>query len=273
MSSNQLDQAQNKPTYSDRAVEQLRAQVLLTWEKEGRTLEWFGLQDGMRVLELGCGPGFISEQLLMMLPHSHISALDIDPTLLERAKAYLGTQYDDRLRFIEASIMDTELPADSFDFALARLIFQHLPDPAGAAAEIFRVLKPGGKLVISDVDDAIWGLTDPVVPEMDIMREMMFQAQAARGGNRYIGRRLWSILDSAGFVNLDVEVILAHSDRLGMEPFLPILDSQRLISYVEKGQLSEQVYEQIKDAFQAFIDLPDAFLLGLALMACGEKPA
>ena len=49
-------------------VERLRDQALMCWEKDARTLEWFGLHNGMSVLELGSGPGFITEQLLAVLP-------------------------------------------------------------------------------------------------------------------------------------------------------------------------------------------------------------
>jgi hypothetical protein len=45
-------------------IQRLKAQVLLSWEKEARTLKWFGLADGMNVLEAGSGPGFFTEKLL-----------------------------------------------------------------------------------------------------------------------------------------------------------------------------------------------------------------
>jgi ubiquinone/menaquinone biosynthesis C-methylase UbiE len=49
---------------------------------------------------------------------------------------------------MESSVMEMPLRDETFDFAYARLVFQHLPDPLGAMREIRRVLKPGGKLVI-----------------------------------------------------------------------------------------------------------------------------
>jgi predicted methyltransferase len=49
-------------------IERLAAQAHSGWDKESWTLSWFGLNDGMSVLELGSGPGFITEQLLTLVP-------------------------------------------------------------------------------------------------------------------------------------------------------------------------------------------------------------
>jgi len=51
-------------------IQRLAAQARSGWDKESRTLSWFGLKDGMSVLELGSGPGFITEQLVALLPTS-----------------------------------------------------------------------------------------------------------------------------------------------------------------------------------------------------------
>jgi ubiquinone/menaquinone biosynthesis C-methylase UbiE len=256
----------------DRVLERLRAQVLVGWEKEARLLAWYGLQDGMSVLELGSGPGFVTAQLLALLPNSAITSLEASSVMIDKARQYLGAGFDDRLGFVEASIMDTGLPDDSFDFALARMLFRHLPDPVGAATEVRRILRPGGKLVITDIDDAVWGLTDPGVPEMSLILEKFRKAQAAGGGDRWIGRRLWRVLEAAAFVNLDVDVTIAHSDALGLEPFMPQFDLRRLSFLVKSGALSEQEMEQIQVSREAFLGSDRPYIMMLNWMVCGQKP-
>jgi hypothetical protein len=49
------------------------------------------------------------------------------------------------------------------------------------------------------------------------------EQQAARGGNRSIGRRLWRILQAAGFEQVQMQGVMVHSDALGMEAFVPLL--------------------------------------------------
>lgn len=258
----------------DSELQRLQAQALLSWEKEARTLTWFGLQNGMSILELGSGPGFITEQLLNLLPNSSLTAVEIDPVLLKRAKQYLRGKASDRLRIIEASVMDNKLPDNSFDFAVARFLFQHLSNPVEVVKEVLRILKPGGKLVIIDTDDDIFGIIDPPIPELPIQlfMEKGRQLQAAQGGNRLIGRRLWRILKAAGFQNLDLEVVTCHSDALGIDAFLPQLNPERLLPLVEIGVISEQELEGARASYKKFLALPNPFMLMLLLMACGEKP-
>lgn len=253
-------------------IQRLAAQARLGWEKEARTLSWFGLKDRMFLLELGSGPGFITKALLTLLSNSQITCLEIDPTLLKQADQYLQNKAKNRVHFVEGSVMDMRLADNSFDFAYARLLFQHLPDPLGAAKEIWRVLKPGGKLVIYDIDDEISGLFQPPVPEYPSILEKMGQAQAAQGGNRHVGRGLWQILKAAGFYNLDLEVVATHSDNIGIEPFLPQIDPDRLLPLVKIGLISELELEKIRASRTKFLASPEPYILTLSLMVCGEKP-
>lgn len=250
-------------------IQRLKAQVLLSWKKEARTLKWFGLTDGMNVLEAGSGPGFFTEKLLELLPNSSVTAVEIDQVLHEKAVGYLQDA-GDRVNHIQASVADTGLDDHSFDFAIARLLFVHLRDPVAAAREIFRILKPGGKLVIIDSDADLFWLTNPPW-SVQIVREKFKQVMASRGGNLSVGRNLCHILKQAGFGSVDLEAVVSHSDIIGIEAFEPLLDSGPILQLVKQGWISESEIESYLVSRDEFVAAGDRSMMSFWLMACGEK--
>ena len=217
-------------------VERLRAQAELSWPREFKALTQAGLRDGMTVLEVGSGPGFITEALLRDLPNSHVTALELDPAMHDRARERLPQ--NDRVHIVQSSILFTDLPNDVFDFAIARYVFQHLPAPDLAAAEIKRLLNRGGRLAILDIDDDLPGLVRPALPAFATLGQRVRDHQARLGGNRHVGRTLWRVLVEGGFDNVDLSGVIVHSDELGLEAFRPQFEPRRYRPFVGPGGLS-----------------------------------
>ncbi len=241
----------------DPETQRLRAQANLAWSLESPILLRFGLQDGMTVLDLGCGPGSLTQQLLALLPHSQIIGLELEQALLERAKQVVPAADAERVRFVQASVMETGLADNSVDFAFARFVFQHLGDPIGAAREALRVLKPGGRLAIIEVDEGSFPVVfEPAIPQLEALRQKSIQAQAARGGNRSIGKHLVRLLRAAGFEDVRLDAYVAHSDVLGLEGFRQTLG----LSSARLG-----------DLIAPFEQAPDPLIMAVSFIACGQK--
>ncbi|KWX21733.1 SAM-dependent methyltransferase [Mycolicibacterium wolinskyi] len=114
------------------------------------------LQPGQRVIEIGCGTGNLTTRAKRSSPGSEFAATDPDPRALRRArrkaKGLTG------IRFERAYAQQLPFGDGEFDRALSSMMLHHLDDAtkAAAAAELLRVLKPGGLLHIVDVrGDAI----------------------------------------------------------------------------------------------------------------------
>jgi ubiquinone/menaquinone biosynthesis C-methylase UbiE len=254
----------------DREVERLRDQALTTWPKEARILGWWGLRDGMSVMDVGAGPGFITSELYDTLPSSNVTALEIDPVMIDRARQYLAGKEGDRLTIIQGSVMDTHLPDDSFDFAIARYLFQHLPDPVGAASEMLRILKPGGKLVVLDIDDAehLWQPDFP--PDLKVANERFYEEHRAKGGDRFVGRKLVRILQRAGFRNCTMEAIVIHSDEVGIDFMAPQISPETFKGELEEGKISQQEFDMMVE-HNKLLRGPDGIVMLLIFIVCGEK--
>lgn len=257
----------------DKEVERLRGQALWGWDKESRNLMWFGLRDGMSILEVGSGPGFITEQLLVLCPNSHITCVEIDPDLAPRAEQYLQSKgLAGRYTIIQGDLMRMDLPDDTFDFAVARFVFQHLSDPRGALAETHRVLKPGGKLAIHDIDIGLGEIMDPLNAEADAIDRKIHEVQNLGGGNSRIGRQLWRLLAAAGYENMDLELVPVHTDKMGIEAiFSPDWDPGGFKPILDLGLMTLEDLETMRKAHLAFHASPDKYALFVSLMVCGQK--
>jgi len=253
-------------------VERLEAQVALSWGQEARALKTLGLVDGMSILEVGCGPGFVTERLLDMFPHSRVIAVEPDPGMSSLARNRLREFLGTRLDIVDASISMTFLEDDAFDFAFARYVFQHLTVPDIAVADIFRVLQPGGRVVIIDVDDDIGGLQVPSFPAIRRAFQIMQELQMRRGGDRKIGRKLWRLLATAGFHDMELQALVVHSDDLGLEAFALQYDPRRVREWVVPGGLTMPDWESYCVEYDELRKTPDALILEIMLVASAVKP-
>lgn len=103
--------------------------------------------DSPRLLDLGCGTGALAEALLEEIANACLACVDLSPKMLELAKERLSGKADVFLVDVEG----LPFPDSSFDAAWCNDSFHHYPDPKKAAFQMWRVLKPGGTLVVGDV--------------------------------------------------------------------------------------------------------------------------
>ena len=227
------------------------------------------------MLELGCGPGYVTEALCAMLPNTSITVVDHDAAMLamtcERVRITGCADAASRVKTMHASVDALDAPDAAFDFAIARYVFQHLPDPLLAAREAHRVLRPGGKLVVIDVDAMLWGIAQPALAGFGEIFAKAGAAQSANGGDRLVGRKLWRMLRDADFDNVQLHAFVYHSDALGIEPFLHQFDAGRLTRALAGGHINLGDFARAQHLYRQFTASPDAYVLMVGLLACGEK--
>ena len=214
----------------------LKKQALAGWDLEAAWLREAGLEAGMRVLDVGCGPGFLSEKIAQEFGGCEVVGLELDDDLF--AVATQVARNNPRLSVLKGNIYDTPLDPGGFDFACARLVFQHLDDPAAALHRIKDSLRPGGIVLIVDVDDSLLALYPPP-PRFEEIVEWSRDRQSAAGGDRLVGRKLPHLLGRAGFSGPRFKVVVVTSLDLGLDNFLDVAVSSRVRRAAEEGLIDE----------------------------------
>jgi SAM-dependent methyltransferase len=99
---------------------------------------------GLRVLDAACGPGIYAD--ILIRSGAEVSGFDASALMVELAQRRLGDRAD-----IQRAILGDRLPYDNaaFDRAVCALAIHYIADRRAAFAELFRVLRPGGVLVVS----------------------------------------------------------------------------------------------------------------------------
>ncbi|MGW2153787.1 class I SAM-dependent methyltransferase [Nonomuraea sp. NPDC001699] len=243
----------------------LEAQAALSFEEELRIMRDLGLTREGPLLELGAGSGAVTRRLRAAEPGLPVIALDVDASLLRNAGgcgAPLVTADGARL----------PLRTGSVGGVLLRYVLQHVGDPAPMLAEALRVLRPGGRIVVVEVDSMLWGLADPMYPELASVHATMAQAQRGAGGDRQIGRKLTRLLRGGGFADVVLRPFATTNDTHPTAAFAPHLGPERLAPLVASGALPMAGLALAADRWRRFLADPDAWVMLLGFVVAGTAP-
>jgi ubiquinone/menaquinone biosynthesis C-methylase UbiE len=159
-----------------------------------------------RVLEIGPGPGFIAIEIAKLLPEVQVVGLDLSKTMVDIATGN-AREYgvSERVDFREGDASEMLFGEASFDFVISSGSLHHWEEPARILREVHRVLKPGGRALISDVrSDA----PEDEVQEFAGQIDSWFMRWGLRHSFRegYTVHEAQQLVDGLPFANLRTEV-------------------------------------------------------------------
>ncbi|KAJ9630150.1 hypothetical protein H2204_008655 [Knufia peltigerae] len=159
------------------------------------------------IVDLGCGPGTITQGFCSFVPRGRVLGLDSSDAVLEQARSLISGSSSEHsnLTFKAADITD-RLPFDdaSVDVVYTHQTLLHIPSPISVIREAFRILRPGGMLAMREADHVSIAPESPLLEQywrhvFESIREMGAQGEGC-------GRRLHLWAQEAGFERNKMQV-------------------------------------------------------------------
>lgn len=235
------------------------------------------LRPGMRLLDVGCGPGSITRGLAERLAPGQVVGLDLSSETLVAARRDAVARGLTNLEYREGSVYDLPLPDASFDVAFAHQVLQHLREPGAALGEMLRVVRSGGLVAVREVD---WGTVAywPADSWIDRFVEVHFKTWYRNGGEPRMGRHLRALFNAAEVIDLRITASLwcyatpAETVEWGESYAERLLTSPMGERAVEYGYASRPDLESMAAAFRGWAVHPDAFWAFTHVEALARKP-
>lgn len=105
------------------------------------------LRAGLKVLDVGCGPGTITVDFATRVAPGRVVGVDIEARVLDEAREHARERGVDNVEFVAGDFRTLDLPGAPFDVVHAHQVLQHLKDPVGALRKMAALARPGGGLV------------------------------------------------------------------------------------------------------------------------------
>lgn len=156
-----------------------------------RAISEMVIKEGVTVADIGAGSGFITEGLLDY--DIEITAVDESEKMLDVMKEKFRSS--DNISYLISESEQIQTPDNSWNYALANMFLHHVERPPVVIKELFRTLKPGGKLIITDLD------------------KHNFEFLVTEQNDRWMGFersdiQLW--FEDAGFKNVSIDCVNAN---------------------------------------------------------------
>jgi ubiquinone/menaquinone biosynthesis C-methylase UbiE len=210
------------------------------------------LEFNKNLLEVGCGVGAQTKILCRRFPKLNIDGIDLSKAQLKMAAKILAPEIKSgRVSLDQQDAQKMKLKKTNYDAAFVCWFLEHVPDPLLVLKNVYKNLKPGGKVYCSEVFNHSLFM-EPYSPAYLKYWFEFNDFQWEIKGHPFIGAQLGNLLKDAGFKNINVEVRPFHFDSREPEKreafidyfFNILLSAEEIL--VEKKRVSPELIKQMK---------------------------
>jgi len=255
-------------------LQRLLAQAEVYEPESKWLLDQIGIQPGWCTVDVGCGPiGILNLLSHRVGPQGSVVGLEREPRFVEVARAEIAKRGLRNVSVVQADALNTGLEKNAYDLVHERLVLLNISARAALLTEMLSLLRPGGTVILADVDNVSW-LCQPPHPSWDVLLNAFHTVFHAGGGDGFIGRRLPALLRGAGVQDVQVKVTVA-TPKLGdyrRTHLLSVIDSVR-DKIIVSGLLDEFQLNKHREALLRHLNDPAAVIIDkLFVQSWGRKP-
>ncbi|MEM2140991.1 methyltransferase domain-containing protein [Nitrososphaera sp.] len=218
----------------------------------GASLERMGIVSKMKVADIGCGTGNVSFAMSKVVgPKGSVVGVDANPTAVNYCMTIAKRKRIRNTKFVVGDAQNTSLPTHAFNAVYSRFLFQHLKDPAACLAEMVRITKPNGMVMVEDCDLSKW-VIEPANPHVEQLWTWYEGIIKAKGSDPFVGKKLYRMFVDAGMkpqVDIYSLPVLKNNRRV----WDTILDVLRKIDSRESRELIQGIESFANDKNSLFV--------------------
>jgi 2-polyprenyl-3-methyl-5-hydroxy-6-metoxy-1,4-benzoquinol methylase len=242
--------------HSEQELQRLSRQGQAIGPFTRQLFEEAGINQGMRVLDVGCGSGDVAFLTANLVGRSgEVVGVDRERKAVDWASARAHSRGITNVKFIEGDPAETEFDRQ-FDAIVGRLVLMYYPDPVEAIRKLIRHVRPGGLIVFQEVDLAN-ARSLPVAPLYERSLTWIKQTLSASGARIYLGLELYPVFLAAGLPgpSMRMDVLIGGGPQCPVyeivgelvQSLLPAMEKLKIATATEVGMstLAQRMRDEV----------------------------
>ena len=235
----------------------------------GAMLDLIGVGERWSCLDIGCGPGGITDLLSKRAgQRGRVVGLDMNPVFIDHARASASSNTE----FLLGDAYSSGLPAESFDLVHMRFVASTAGAPERLLAEAIRLACPGGTIALQEPDGSSLNCYPPH-PAWDKLKAALLGAFSGVGADLQLARRLYSVALQTGLHDVHFRTcILGVRSIDPMVDYLPATVESLRGAILKLGLLTEIEFPQVLSECRNHLKAPGtAFTMYTVAQVWGRK--